>query len=400
MTVRSLRCAIFLATLMALAPAATAAPASAKVLEHRATGLTVKAPADFRARFDRASRTYTVASRRRDVAFTYRLVRTRRPARIAGRILASRAASEPVRQRGGAHAFRARFESGRVMRVRGARPGLLSVVRFDPARWDGPARPLLGRIRASLRGGLTARLSAARRRWAPKPEHEVAAPRSSGTTLIRSDFEGGDFTGWYLQSLRHRATIVGNGAFDSSHAARFEVHEGDAEPDTGSERSEISLSGPDFGEGDDLYVRDVLRVPRGSAIEDSWLIVNQLHESDWGGSPGIAVFLGEGPSIEIGSGDGNREFLGRTPIEFDRWHDLVYRVNLSRDPGVGFVEVWLDGVQLTLANGQTRIYGQTIQAARAYLKAGIYRGSSNDGTTVVEHDDITVATSFEAATGR
>ena len=66
---------------------------------------------------------------------------------------------------------------------------------------------------------------------------------------------------------------------------------------------------------------------------------------------------------------------------------------------LGFVEVWLDGAQLTLANGEKRIYGKTIQAARAYLKAGIYRGGSNDGHTIVEHDDIAVATTFDAATG-
>jgi hypothetical protein len=171
------------------------------------------------------------------------------------------------------------------------------------------------------------------------------------------------------------------------------------EPDTGSERSEISLSGQDLHENQDLYVRDALRIPRGSAIGDSWLIVNQLHESDWGGSPGIAVFVDAGPSIEIGSGDGSRRFLERTPLQYDRWHDLVYRVNLSRDPAAGFVEAWLDGAPLTLANGQTRMYGKTIQAARAYLKAGIYRGRSHGGTTVVEHDEIAIGTTLDAVIG-
>jgi hypothetical protein len=390
-----------IALLVALAGLALPAgePASADVLEHRATGFRAQAPADFVAHYRPATRTYVIASRRRDVALAYRLLRTTLPARLAGRVLARRAAADVVGERSGPRAFQARFANGRVMRVRRSGPGLLAVTRFHPGARNGARRTLLAQIRRSLRGGRPARLGVARRKaQAPRAEQPPAS-RNAGSTLLRSDFESGAFTGWYVQSLRERAQITPYGAFGSAHAARFEVRDGDAEPDTGSERSELSLSGQDLREGQDIYVRDVLRIPHGSAIGDSWLIVNQLHESDWGGSPGIAVFVDSGPSIEIGSGDGDRRFLDSTPLEYGRWHDLVYRVKLSRDPAVGFVEAWLDGTQLELANGEARIYGQTIQAARAYLKAGIYRGESHDGTTVIEHDDIAIGTTLEAVTG-
>jgi len=74
-------------------------------------------------------------------------------------------------------------------------------------------------------------------------------------------------------------------------------------------------------------------------------------------------------------------------------------VNLSQNPSTGFVEVWLDGAQQILANGQTRMYGETIQAAQAYLKAGIYRSKSSTGTSIVEHDAIVVGTSLAAVEG-
>ncbi|HMJ73595.1 MAG TPA: heparin lyase I family protein, partial [Solirubrobacterales bacterium] len=83
-------------------------------------------------------------------------------------------------------------------------------------------------------------------------------------------------------------------------------------------------------------------------------------------------------------------------LQSDRWYDLVYRVKLSQDSSTGFIEVWLDGAQQSLANGQTRIYGQTMQTDETYLKAGIYRSKSSTGTSIVEHDAIVVGTSYAA----
>ncbi|HEX2071119.1 MAG TPA: heparin lyase I family protein [Thermoleophilaceae bacterium] len=226
------------------------------------------------------------------------------------------------------------------------------------------------------------------------------ASGAPGQTLFSSDFEDETFAGWYVQSLEERVRIASGGAAGSRWAARFEVHDEDEEPDTGDERSEISLPRPRFEEGRQLYFRDAIRVPPGAAIDRTYQIVHQLHEEDWDGSPGVAVFLERCPALTIGAGDGSVTFLDDAPIEIGRWHELVYRVKLSRNPAVGFMEVWLDGARQRLANGRMRMYGQTIQAARTYLKAGIYRGGSHSGTSVVEHDEIAVGTSLRAVTGR
>jgi hypothetical protein len=200
-----------------------------------------------------------------------------------------------------------------------------------------------------------------------------------------------------VQSLSSRATLFSEGAFQGARGARFEVRDGDVEPDTGSERSEVS--GPTFNEGQDLYVRDAIRVPGTSTYQGPWQIIQQLHESSWGGSPGIALFLDASRVLQLGAGDGSPTYWRSSPLQADRWHDLVYRVKLSQDSSVGFVEVWLDGVQQKLLNGQSRAYGQTIQTARTYLKAGIYRSKSSTGTSLVEHDGILVGTSFAAVSG-
>jgi len=200
-----------------------------------------------------------------------------------------------------------------------------------------------------------------------------------------------------VQSLSSRATLFAGSAFQGNQAARFEVRAGDVEPDTGSQRSEVS--GPTFKEGQDLFIRDAIRIPAANTYSAPWQIIQQLHEEDWGGSPGIAVMLDNKHALKIGAGDGSPTFWQGPTLQTDRWYDLVYRVKLSQSSSTGFVEVWLDGAQQNLVNGQTRIYGQTIQAAETYIKAGIYRSKSSIGTSIVEHDAIVIGTSLAAVTG-
>ncbi len=227
---------------------------------------------------------------------------------------------------------------------------------------------------------------------APAPE-PAPAPAPTGKVLFRGDFDGG-FNGWYVQSLLSRATLFSSGAFEGAQAARFEVRDGDVEPDTGSERSEVS--GPTFDEGQDLYIRNAIRVPSTNTYSAPWQIVQQLHEENWPGSPGIAVFLDNNRALKLGAGDSSPMYWKGAALQTGRWYDLVYRVYLSQDSSKGFVEVWLDGVQQTLLNGQKRMYGETIQVAQTYIKAGIYRSKSSTGTSVVEHDGIVVGTSLAA----
>jgi Polysaccharide lyase len=231
----------------------------------------------------------------------------------------------------------------------------------------------------------------------PPPQPEPAqTPQPAGKVLFKSTFDSG-FGGWYVQSLSSRATLFTSGAFQGNQAARFEVRQGDVEPDTGSQRSEVS--GPTFKEGEDLYIRDAIRVPAGNTFSAPWQIVQQLHEENWNGSPGVAVFLDNKHALELGAGDGSPTFWQGPALQSDRWYDLVYRVKLSQSSSTGFVEVWLDGAQQSLTNGQARIYGQTMQTDETYLKAGIYRSKSSTGTSIVEHDTIVVGTSLAAVMG-
>jgi hypothetical protein len=215
-----------------------------------------------------------------------------------------------------------------------------------------------------------------------------------GQLLFGANFDG-SFRPWYVvQSLPARATISTAHPFAGSGAGRFEVQPGDVEPGTGDQRSEVS--GPDFNAGEDIYVRDAIRVPDGYTFQGPWQLIDQLHEEDWSGSPGIATFLDPSRRIRFGAGDGFPTYWQGPQLESERWYDLVYRVNLSQDPGQGFVELWFDGVQQVLSNGATRMYGETIQTGQTYIKAGIYRSQFSTGVSVVEHDSIAVGTGLGA----
>jgi hypothetical protein len=232
----------------------------------------------------------------------------------------------------------------------------------------------------------------------PAPEEPAPEePSPEVPPIFASGMENPEFNEWHLQALPGRVTLSTTSPFSGSANARFEVREGDVEPETGSNRAEVS--GPTFSEGQDIYVRDAIRVPSASTYSGSWQIIQQLHETEWGGSPGIALFLDANRGLKLVAGDGSPSFWQGPNLQADRWYDLIYRVKLSQDPGTGFVEVWLNGVPQTLASGQTRVYGKTIQTSRTYLKAGIYRTSNSTGTSIVEHDNIVVGTSFAAVMG-
>lgn len=225
----------------------------------------------------------------------------------------------------------------------------------------------------------------------PEPEPEEPRPGPSPALLFDGAFSSG-FPRWYLQAPAGRVSLVSGSPYSGQSAARFEVRQGEVEPDTGSSRAEVS--GPTYDEGDDIYVRDAIRIPAADSHSSSWQLINQLHETDWGKSPGIAVMLGNDLSLSLSNGDGSPFFWRGPALQRDRWYELVYRVKLSRDPGQGFVEVWLDGSPQQLQSGGTRMYGETILTEHTYLKVGIYRAGDSSGTSLVEHAGVAVSSSL------
>jgi Polysaccharide lyase len=217
---------------------------------------------------------------------------------------------------------------------------------------------------------------------------QLVDPPTPGRVLFTSDFERRGFPEWYVQALPSRATLVHDSPYEGRSNARFEVRPGDVEPDTGSQRAEVS--GPTFREGQDLYVRVAVRVPQANSFRGPWQLIQQFHDDSDTGSPGTAVFLTTNRRLRVGAGDGSQIDWTSRRLQTDRWYELVYRVKFSRESNVGFVEVWLDGRHQRLGNGHFRDYGRTMNLPSVYLKTGIYRSRYSSGISVVEDDSVVV----------
>jgi hypothetical protein len=222
--------------------------------------------------------------------------------------------------------------------------------------------------------------------------------REPESTLDRGDFETADLSQWRERQCLSERVSVGSGrpdAFDGSHRARLEVRDGDEEPQTGSERCE--LVGPSLPHDEVRWYRQAIYIPSEADPPDSWQIMSQWY-SNYGGSPPLALFNDMGMPMRwsLRHGDSSRLYWRSKELARDRWHEVVVGVYLSQSPSRGWVEVWLDGERQTLANGRTRMHGQTRGATRGSFKTGIYRDPDSQVTSIEYLDDVSVGPSRES----
>jgi hypothetical protein len=211
---------------------------------------------------------------------------------------------------------------------------------------------------------------------------------ASATEFFAADFESGDLSQWgYVQALPDRAAVVDDPVAQGAYAGRFEVEEGDEEPDTGSQRAEVR-SGLEYEEGDVRYFRVLSRVE--SWDYDHWGIVWQIHDQSVD-SPPLSLQLrdeGSGPTLWLGHGDGESEYWEAPLPGEDEWFEVVVRAEIGDE---GSVRVWLDGEEQTMLNGDDSVDGiDTLGDGPGYDKLGIYRSSEASDTAVVYHDDYRV----------
>ena len=116
-----------------------------------------------------------------------------------------------------------------------------------------------------------------------------------------------------------------------------------------------------------------------------WVALFQLHGYGPSGQPAPLVFrlLGDGNlSAQNGVTGGNNDFWN-VPLKLNAWQTFVVHVYISSSASVGYVEIWYNGVQQTLAGGVTRLFCQTLDpTSGSYdaLKWGVYRSGAMDGT--------------------
>jgi len=221
--------------------------------------------------------------------------------------------------------------------------------------------------------------------------------------IWKGNFEGGAASlsgncsygdnGWCNeQSIRpQQIQVVDDPVFEGHHAVRFEVKYGDAYKTYSDERSILTPPLQMWeDEGNERWYRwqvmwpqdyvgsypkwDQLgtpsaRSPGGSIVE--W------HHSNGGTETGSAplYFRGGDKFIEICLVDqatsACRETISLTELMRGHWHDFVMHAKWSSDPSIGYLEIWIDGVNVL----PKHIGSNKYPGMQNYLAIGLYRNA-------------------------
>ena len=214
---------------------------------------------------------------------------------------------------------------------------------------------------------------------------------SAGSILWSGDFETGDLSQWYgpQQARPGRIRVVRSPVAEGRYAARFDARQGEFwESDEGSNRSELSL-GDIYRdhEGDERWYRwyTMLAPDFPQDNPEQFASIMQWKRDD-NLNPLPLGFGIRGRKLRIAS-NGTR-YLG--PISRGVWHEFLVHAKWSRDPRVGFIEVYLDDrrilPRLRLQNVYLDSNGKPILH---YIKQGLYK-SDEIRSTYVYHDGMVI----------
>lgn len=93
--------------------------------------------------------------------------------------------------------------------------------------------------------------------------------------------------------------------------------------------------------------------------------------------------------------DYQAEYIWKTPTQVNTWIGIVVKMKISRDPNIGYIEFWYNGMQQVFSDGSTRYPARTLDADYCDPKWGIY-GADND--QIVDYvKNLKIATTYKLA---
>jgi Polysaccharide lyase len=116
----------------------------------------------------------------------------------------------------------------------------------------------------------------------------------------------------------------------------------------------------------------------------------QWHQDHADGSPPLALSVHSDDKVyfEMEADGDLQELIPVWTVRPGAWEHVVIHVKWSRKKDEGFVEAFVNGVQMV-----PRTFRQTMYTSdrRNFLKIGCYRRRSNTETAVVMHDNLRVS---------
>jgi hypothetical protein len=211
--------------------------------------------------------------------------------------------------------------------------------------------------------------------------------------------------GWVGLAQADRLTTSTTVARKGTHSAEFTVNDDDVYPltPTGNPRAQLN-SGRIFCEGDERWIGSSVYLPPDfpNLTDGGWLIVGSYGFAPpyEGGAPGSLVVRAPYDELMLTRDESyNRDEIWRTPLRKGKWMDFVFHVKFSRDPNVGFVELWVNGHRQTFSNGRDRLYYATLKKDSTGCGELILTSYRNKGMfewATLYQDEAKVGTSYQA----
>jgi hypothetical protein len=230
----------------------------------------------------------------------------------------------------------------------------------------------------------------------------AASPHARSSASWSGAFDSGTFAGWddVIRAAPNRLSVVRSPMRQGGYAAKFSVADSDVAPATPTDDPRAQLNSPFLSRaGDDQYFGWSTLFPANfpDVPRSGFFVFFQWHGPPWHGSPRLGFNVA-----------GGRIFFGRdrqygydkpwsTRLVRGRWHDFVLHVKWSKDPRVGFVELWFHGHRQRFRNGAARLYMATLKddqravetIATNYRERGMVRG-----TVTIYQDAVRAGRSF------
>jgi hypothetical protein len=202
-----------------------------------------------------------------------------------------------------------------------------------------------------------------------------------------------------MSASPNRVTRVTSPVRSGQYALRLSVEDGDVAPltATGNPRAQLSSRALQT-EGNHTYIGWSTYFPSSfPRVIGRWFVFFQFHGAPYSGSPRIAFGI-RGSRLGLHRDEAFRfDSPWSVPLQRERWLDFVVGVKWSRDPRVGYVELWFNGERQTFSNGEERLGMATIkkdQQAVVTIPANYRARGTVPGRVTIVHDDIEIGNSY------
>jgi hypothetical protein len=236
-----------------------------------------------------------------------------------------------------------------------------------------------------------------------RPEADQPPPSSSVYFEDGFDRDADTFTNWdRVHVMNNSATTDASVVRRGTHSLKMSVENIDSNTFGWSGVRSHIVKENLFTQGTERYIGWSIYIPADHPIVKTWHTLFQFGYTG-GYKPSNYVSLRPDGRLKL-EGDWTDplpalKWVSSIPVK-GAWHDVVFRVYSHRDPRQGFVEIWLDGIQQTMANGNNRIYYSTINpnqpiADSTHLHVCNYRDRGQYQWSTVYHDSVKVGSTYD-----